>query len=392
MRVLYAYNQHRGRGGAENFIQGVIETSRAAGLEVETFTRSSEDLPKNLLGRVQAAAGAVYAAGAVRDFRALLGSFQPDIVHVYELFPLVSPWILPECTKRGIPVVKTCVDYRLTCPTVTHLRDGRICTLCTEKGPFQALRHNCRNSLPESLTVAFYGAMTGRLRLFKDHVSHYIAPSEFSRRWLQEKAEIAPDRISAITPFVEIPKTAADPAQGSYVAYAGRFTPEKGIETFIQAAKRCGLPFRACRHESSQVSVGLPPEVEEVVTRGKRDLDEFYRGARFLVFPSVWFETFGLVGAEAMSHGIPIVVSRLGALGELVEDGRDGLHFEPGDAADLAEKTLRLWNDPELCRRLGAAARLKAQREWTAERRLRRLLQVYERVRGGERMPRGTTR
>jgi glycosyltransferase involved in cell wall biosynthesis len=96
--------------------------------------------------------------------------------------------------------------------------------------------------------------------------------------------------------------------------------------------------------------------------------------------PSLWYETFGIVAAEAMSHGVPVVASRLGALACLVNDEVDGLLFEPGNARALAGALTRLWNDPVLCRKLGAAARLKACSLWTPERHLEGVLGVYDAV------------
>ena len=131
------------------------------------------------------------------------------------------------------------------------------------------------------------------------------------------------------------------------------------------------------RNVRNLVTVEIPPEVKPYVTHDRDDLAAFYRGARMLVFPSIWFETFGIVGAEAMSHGVPVVASRIGALSNLVQDGVNGLLFEPGDPDDLANKVTRLWNDAELCRRLGRAARRKAIEEWSPGRHIERHRAVY---------------
>ena len=378
MRILHAYNQHRGGGGADNATRATIEVSRRHGLEVEVFTRSSEDLPSNLWGRLEAGASAIYAPRSVAKFKALLESFRPHVVHVHEVFPLVSPWILPACTRRGVPVVMSYVDYRQTCPMVTHLYKGQICTRCTGGREYWVIFRNCRRSLTESVTVALYNVLVRRLRLFDSHVSHFVAPSEFTRGWLIEHAGIDPARITAISPVVEIPPSGADPASGGYVAFAGRFAREKGIDTLLEAARLCGLPLRLSRHESSLVAMQLPPEVDVVITSSKAELEDFYRGARMLVVPSIWLETFGLVGAEAMSHGIPVVASRIGALSDLVQDGVDGLLFEPRNPRDLADKVSGLWADPELCRRLGRAARAKADTLWRPQRHFERHMAVYE--------------
>jgi glycosyltransferase involved in cell wall biosynthesis len=104
----------------------------------------------------------------------------------------------------------------------------------------------------------------------------------------------------------------------------------------------------------------------------------FYQGARFLVVPSMWFEGCPLVVSEAMSHGLPVIASRIGGLPEFVEDGVTGLLFEPGNVAELAEQIRTLWENPDLCRRLGEAGRRKAEREYNEEVYYRSLISIYE--------------
>jgi len=376
-RILHAFNQHRGGGGADNAARATIEATRRLGIEVEVYTRSSEDLPKNLLGRIEAGVSAVYAPRSVRVFREILARFRPEIVHIHEVFPLVSPWILPECARAGVPVVMTCVDYRLTCPIVTHLHQGEICTKCTGGHEYWALLRNCRENVPESVTVTLYNMMVRGLGLFERNVARFIAPSEFTRHWLIEHGGLAPAKVVTVCPLVEVAPTPADPGKGTYAAFAGRFTPEKGVDTFLAAAELSGIPCKMSRSAEARVTLPIHPNVEVVVTHNRDELNAFYRNARMLVFPSIWFETFGLVGAESMGHGIPVVASRLGALECLVDDEVDGLHFHPGNAADLAGKMARLWNDPGLCRKLGAAAREKAKKQWQEDSHTRELLGLY---------------
>ncbi len=376
-RVLHAYNQHRGGGGADNAARATIEATRRLGIEVDVYTRSSEDLPRTLAGRLEAGTSAIYSSRSVREFRARLDRFRPDVVHLHEVFPLVTPWILPECRKRGVPVVMTCVDYRLTCPIVTHLYQGELCSKCTGGNEHWALLRNCRKNITESITVTIYNAMSRQLGLFTGYVDRFLAPSEFTRRWLIAKGGLSADRVTTICPIVDIPERPSDPAQGGYVAFAGRLTPEKGLDVLIRAARRCPVPFWLSRDAAAFATVPIPDSMQVVVTKSRAELDAFYRGAKMLVFPSIWYETFGLVGAEAMAHGVPVVASRLGALESLVDDGVNGLLFERDNEVDLAERIMRLWNDPELARRLGASARQKAAAEWSEASHMKHLLQVY---------------
>lgn len=378
MKVLHAFMQPRSRGGSLAATRATIASLEDRGVEIEVFTRDSRDIPATLVGRLSTAANAVYARSAVRQFKALLDESRPDLLHINELFPLISAWILPVASRRGIPVVMSVDDYHLTCPVRTHFRNGEVCTQCLGGREHRAVINNCRGSITESVIMATKSSVARRFRLYLDHVSHFVFPSEFTRSWMIEHLGIDEDRTSVIPYISEIPPTTVRPSRNDYIAFAGRFVPEKGIDVLLEAAKLCGLPVRLARNEHHFSSIELPESAMVVVTTGRDDLAEFYRGARMLIVPSVWFETYGLVGVEAMSHGVPIIVSDLGAVAALVDDGVHGYRFRSGDPADLAGKMRVLWDDPDLCDRMGASAREKVLANCTAEIHSRRMLDLYE--------------
>lgn len=377
MRLLYAYNPSRMGGGSNNGTRATIELARRNGCETEVFLRDSKDLPEGWAKRLRAGASVLYPRQTVRDFAHTLDRFRPDVVHVYELFPLVSPWILPECSRRGIPVVMNCDDYRLTCPVMTHLRAGQVCTECVDGREYRCILQDCRQNLAESITYAAYNMMVRKRRLFAAHVSRFVVLSEFTRNWFIEHADIPADRIAVVPPIIAIPDSAADPGAGTYAAFAGRFVPEKGIDVLLQAARLSGVPIRLCRDKNFFPTITLPADVPVTIAQDRSQLDLFYRGARMFILPSTWFETFGIVGAESMAHGIPVIASRLGAMTSLVRDGIDGLLVESGNAEVLANQMLRLWNDPSLCRELGTAAHLRAAQNWGAAAHWKQLSEVY---------------
>lgn len=380
MKILYVYNQHRGGGGANAAFEATIALSRNHGLDVDVFTRSSNRLRSGLIGRAIEGVNAFYQRESLHEFQAALDSFKPDVVHVADLFPMISPWILPLCTKQRIPVVMAFCDYRLTCPITTHYRNGAVCTRCITGKEYLPLVLNCRCNVAESAVMALYRLMVRKFRIFTGHVTHFVTPSDFSRQWLIDNAGIHPDRVTTIALSVELAESAADPAAGNYVGFAGRFVPEKGIDTLLQAARMAKVPVRLSRNDRMLVKFDVPAEAEVVVTRNRAELDAFYRGARIMAVPSMWFETFGLVAAEAMSHGIPVIASRLGALGDMFEDGVAGMYFAAGNARDLAGKINLLWNDTELCRRLGTAGRERIGQLCDPRQHFNRHLAVYEKV------------
>jgi glycosyltransferase involved in cell wall biosynthesis len=215
-------------------------------------------------------------------------------------------------------------------------------------------------------------------------VSCFITPTEFSGRWLTTHAGIPAGDVVTIPYVFDLPDDAADAGAGEYVAYAGRFAPEKGLSTLAGAARLTGLPFRLAGDAPTLNDVDGLDNVAVVVTRSRAELLDFYRGARMLVVPSLWFETYPMVIGEAMSHGLPVIASRIGGLPEIVENGVTGLLFEPGDHQDLAAKIRSLWRDPDLSRRLGAGGRAKIRRTSQKEVVVRQLLATYERLRSAD--------
>lgn len=358
MRILHVNNVRRGKlQSVVKLVRTVMDVERANGCEVRLLALDSKDLPENLLGRLQAFAAGIWAPRAVRLLEREIRDFEPDIVHVHEFLPLFSGWIFPRCRRLGVPVVTTPCAYRITCPVQTHFRDGAICTKCLGGREYWCALKNCRGSLAESVAVAAHNVVVRKFGLLRDYVDHHFAVSDFMRRWLIEQAGIPAERVTTIRPPLDIPipEEPADPGRGRYVAFAGRFVPEKGISVLVEATRRAGVPLRMSGDSLDPIPGA--DHVEIVPAENHEELARFYRGARIVAMPSIWHEVFGLVAAEAMSHGIPVVVSRVGGLAEFVRHGETGFLCEPGDVDELAAYLRRLWDDPDLCRRMGARGR-----------------------------------
>jgi glycosyltransferase involved in cell wall biosynthesis len=380
MKVLHAVNYHRFTWGTDRAWDKTIQLSRDDGIEAAVFARDSKALPPGLRGKVQAFAGGIYAREAVREFRGILETMRPDVVHTHELYPLISPWIIKTCASAGVPVVQICYDYRLTCPIATHFVHGQICRKCTGGREYQTVLNNCRDNLAESVGYGLRNAVARRFRLFTDYVSQFIVLTEFGRSWLMREVGIEPERITIQPCVIPMPPANPEPARADYIAYAGRFAFEKGVHVLIEAARRTGLPVRLAGNAESHPDIGPGDNIICVPTRSPAELADFYRHARFLVVPSLWEETFSVVSAESMSHGVPVLAARIGAIPDTVLDGVTGQFFTPGDVDDLAGAMRRLWADPALCRRLGEAGRNRVAMEFDEASHLRQLRLAYGRA------------
>lgn len=380
MRLLHVYNYHRRGGGSDNATRATIRVLRERGVEVETLERDSARLSPSLSGKVRAFTSGLYAPEAVAEFRARMDRFRPDIVHVHELYPLISPWVLPECHRRGIPAVMSVYDYRLTCPVHNHYYGGSVCTRCIGGREHHCVTQNCRGSRAESLAYGLRNALARRLGLFSKNIDLFITPTRFAADWLIEHGAVGDGRVTVIPCVIDIPDDTVDPAAGGYVAFAGRFVPEKGVEVALAAARRARLPLWLAGDADTHPAVQPGDDVRFVRTKTREELAAFYRGARMLVMPTLWFETFPLVIGEAMSHGIPVLASRIGGLPETTIDGVTGLLFEPGNVDELAARMRQLWDSPELCSQLGRRARTHIEQAASPQRHAQLTMAAYESV------------
>lgn len=383
MRILHVNNTHRGFGGSDISCTQVIDLCIQRGLNVQVFAKDSKNLPTGLRGKIQAFFSGIYARSAVKEFEEILRTFKPHVVHVHELFPLISPWVLPRCTTAGIPVVMTCYDFRLTCPIATHHNKNGMCYDCMDGKEYKVVFNNCRNSLLESFAYGARNAVASRFELFTKHITRFIVLTEFSKDWIEQHVGIEPGKVAIIPCVVPAPiDVVKDPSEGEYVAYAGRFVPEKGIEILIEACRKIGLPLRLAGDSPSHPAILPGDDVECVSTSAPGALAAFYRGARVFVVASLWEETFSIVLAEAKSHGIPVIAPRIGAIPYVVEDEKTGLLFETGNVDELAKKLQRVWEDDDLCRQLGAAGRRDVQEKFNDDICFEQLLRVYQDVTG----------
>jgi len=352
---------------------------RHKGHKIFIFKRKSGNI-KGLWRKICAFTKSIYSSSAKKEFSTILKREHPDVVHVHNLYPLISPSVLVACRESDVPVVMTCHNYRLICPTGLFFDGGEICKRCKDGREYWCVLKNCRNNIFESFCYASRNAVARKMRFFQDNVTFYVPPTEFVKHKLVD-AGFPEEWIRVIPNMVSIPDSDVDPSSGDYVAYAGRISPEKGIDTLLAAATKV--------HEVPVRLAGEGPRMAQMVKDAPKnaifvgflkgvDISAFYEKARFLVVSSICFESFGLVVVEAMSYGLPVIASRIGGIPEIVEDGVTGFLFEPGNADELAEKMKLLWENPELCRQMGKAGREKAIREYSEDVYYERLMAVYD--------------
>ena len=221
-------------------------------------------------------------------------------------------------------------------------------------------------------------------------VDKYLVATYFYRDLFVEGG--LPAHKIMVKPHFIYPDPGFDPSRptGDYALYLARLDPEKGIRTMLKAWTKVAIPLKIrgggrLEEEAREfIKLNRMNHVEILGNLPEQELTVLVKKARFLVWPSEgYYETFGMAAVESYASGIPVLASRIGVMTEIVQDGETGLHFDPGDAADLAKKAQWLWDYPDEAARMGRQARLEYEKKYTPERNYQLLMDIYKKVKAG---------
>ncbi|MFF8574138.1 glycosyltransferase [Streptomyces sp. NPDC015408] len=387
MHVLVAHNRYASAqpSGENKVVDQEVALLRGAGHRVELFERRSDEIAaRSLPGKVAVPLLVPWNPAVRAQLTARLRAERPDVVHIHNVFPLLSPAVLAACADAGVPAVATLHNYTQVCPPGTLQRDGRPCTECVGSGPLPAVRHGCyRNS--RLATVPLAVSMSVNRRRWWSGVERFFCISAAQRDVLVG-AGMPAERLSVKHNFVPDPGVRrAGP--GEHLLFLGRLAEAKGVRLLmaawdeVAAGGGVGVPlviagagplerevaaWAADRDDVRYVGLYDPAQCREAVARSVA-----------VVAPSTWLEAFGLVVVEAMAAGVPAVAAGHGAFVELVEDGVSGLLHRPGEPASLASCLRRITAEASRNREMGRAARLRYERGFSPVVGLERLLEGY---------------
>ena len=388
MRILIIHNRYR--PAAPSGENAVVDQESAAlttaGHEVELLQRHSEEIASwSPLRRASLPARVLWSERSRRTVSQALVDFAPDVVHLHNTFPLLTPSVLYACRDAAVPVVATIHNYRLSCANGAFFRDGHICHDCLGGSALPALVHSCYRGSTSATVPVVVGSWL-HSTAWRELVSAYIFISAAQRDLL------APIGLPAERSFVKhnfVPPPAATDAEvGHQVAYIGRLDEAKGASFLMRAwdgfrGRRPRSPLQlviAGGGEMSEVVAGWASSHPTVTIAGhlsRPEVSSLLASSRAVIVPSQWEETFGMVAVEAMAAGTAPVASAHGAFPELLTPGVDGALFPPADANALVDLLADVDDNPNRWDAYGEQARRTYQSRFTVEASIARLLEVY---------------
>jgi glycosyltransferase involved in cell wall biosynthesis len=380
MRILIAHNRYQQRGGEDVVFENEVKLLAASGHGVDTLVVSNDaivslfDKTLTALRTVDNPAGTAAVAHAIDRFR-------PDIVHVHNFFPMLSPAIYRIARRAGVAVVQTLHNYRPICAAGQFLRNGHVCNLCLHGSPVWGVVHRCyRGSIIGSVGIVRMIAHHRRRGTWRNDVDRFIVLSEFGRRIFIE-AGFPDERIDIKPNFMEDPGEPPDiPRSG--VLFVGRLSKEKGVDALIKASIRFGFPLRIA---GSGFELGLlrtqaGPNVTFLGQLSRDAILHEMRRAAAVAVPSLWYEGFPMVVLEAFACATPVIASRIGALAEIIEHGKTGFLASVGDSTELGESAVKILKNPDMSRQLGRFARESFLSRYTPKMNLQMIEAIYQRA------------
>jgi glycosyltransferase involved in cell wall biosynthesis len=387
LRILQVHNRYRpGWGGEDTVVELEADLLRRRGHYVDRLSLWTRELVGASRFRMVAAGlGTTWSWRGYREMTRAIDGFLPDVVHVHNTFPLLSPSIYWAAARKSVPVVQTLHNFRLTCSNAMLYRNNKPCEDCVGKVPFPALRHRCyHGSFFQTAAVCSMNVVHRCLGTYRTKVRAYIVLSEFARE-LMVRAGLPAERICIKSNFNSDPGK-LNTIRQSAIVFVGDVSPAKGVHLLLEAWSRRPAPG----HQLMIIGDGQSrAELEaryaadaSVIWCGLQPRDrvlELVAASRWLVLPSRQYENCPMSVLEAFSVATPVIVPNHGPFRSIVTDGAEGLLFQPSSSDSLTEVLRKAcqvatgeWT------KYSETARATYKREYTEQRNYRQLIGVYE--------------
>jgi len=403
MRILFCNKYNYPFSGTEVYLFEAMKLLRSKGHEVGLFSMADprgEPTPydryfvrhidfktqQGWFHKARLAGRAIYSAEARRRIRAMILDFRPDVAHVRNIYHHLSPSILWELKRQGVPVVYHLNDFKVLCPSYNLVLRGEACEACKGGKFWHAIKEKCYPGLSARMTLAAEAYVHKWLGTYRKCVDCFLAPSQFVRDKFVEHGW-DPAKFEVLPHFQPVKQVVERNPEHAPLVYFGRLSPEKGVDDLLHAMQRlpdlklvvAGDGPELGRLQQMSRELGLANVEFAGQLRGAA-LEQAVAGSRFTVLPSHAYETLGKTILESYAEGRAVVATDLGSRRELIEPGKTGLLYRTGDTEQLVSAIKLLSSQPELADKMGRAGREQLRQNYAPEGHYEALIALYERM------------
>ncbi|KAA3617057.1 MAG: glycosyltransferase [Calditrichaeota bacterium] len=376
MKILLVHNRYKLAGGEDTVFKNELELLESKGNQVRQFIKDNKEIDNySISEKVSLIGKTTYSRNSYLEIAKIFKDYKPDVCHIHNFFPLISPSIFSACQDNKIPVIQTLHNYRLICPGAYLYRDGHICEECSENGIYKSVKYGCyRESKLQTYTVARMIQKNSEYSTWNTKIDGYITLTNFAKqKFIQNN--FPKNKIYKKSNFLfEDPGVSKRNVSG--FIFVGRLDETKGLDVLIQAS-RINNNFKINIAGDGPLKPKFPKDINYLGLLNKEGVHENIKTSLALIFPSVWYEGMPMTIIEAFACGRPVIASNLGAMAEMIEDGKTGLLFEPGNAKDLANKMQWAMDNKDKMAEMGKNARKEFEEKYTAEKNYERLMEIY---------------
>lgn len=315
-----------------------------------------------------------------RRIQKIIKEHSIDIVHVHNFFPLLTPGVFKAAKNSGAKVIHTMHNYRLWCIAGIFYRDGHgICEKCVEKNfSFSGIFNKCyRHSLIQS-AVAQMAFWFYRVTKAFAQIDYFFVLTDFQKEKVkslgidESKIILKPNSISFNV------KSRHD--QKKHYLFVGRLEEAKGIDLLLDVWEKLDNRFVLTIIGGGDRENILKRKYakENIIFRGKCSREETRNSiasSKYLIQPSIWYETFGLTIIEAMSCGVPVIGLDIGTRRDFIQDGFNGFLCDRHHLKSVLEKSY----DYPHYEQLSNNAR-KTAKEYQNEVVLDKQIEIYQKI------------
>ena len=379
MNILIVHNYYSVQGGEESVVAFQKKLLESKGHDVVVYSRNYHEMKQWKLGKIGGLITSIYNRRSINDINQILEDFNPEIALIHNLFPIISPSIIPFLRDKAVRVYQIIHNYRLFCPIGIFYRNHHICHNCLKLGrEWNCLIHKCNQSLAASFSYSCRAYFVRKLNYFRS-VSKFLVLSDFQKQMLIENGyknipiEVIPN---SFIPKTNINIDQIDFAKKIKIGFVGRLTKEKGFYDFIEIARRLPQYLFQVAGDYSQLdhSIEIPSNIEFKGLLNQDQLSEFYENTKVLLFLSRWYEGFPMVLLEAMHHCTPLIVTNLGVMPEVIEHEVNGFVVKAGDYEAIEKRIQMIYSNNDQYLEFAITGKKRSEEFYSSERYYERLM------------------
>lgn len=353
---IFKIGEHMKKLGHEVQFFGMEHSGRIVGNALNLYTKDMDFHSGSIMSKITYPVKTIYSSDAKKKMLAVLRNFQPDAVHLNNFNYQLTPSIILAVKKyekesgKRIKIVYTAHDYQLVCPNHMMMTpEGEVCEKCSGGNFINCFKHSCIHSSKLKSVIGSAEGYFWKLKKAYGYIDTVICPTAF----MESKIKLSPvfsGKTKVLYNFIdEVDKTPVK--KENYALFFGRFSFEKGVETIIAAKD---IDFICAGSGPMEEEINNSPHIKNVGFKKGKELENLIKKAACSVYPSVWYENCPFSVMESISYGTPVVGADIGGIPELVDNGKTGFLFEPGNVDDFAEKVNRILNNKQLAAEMSA--------------------------------------